>query len=474
MSATSPEPGPATATKLDAQLVAYLDGELTGEARQKVEKRLAKDETIRERLHALEKTWDLLNELPSTELGPQFASSTVEMVAQSVEIDAQSDAQRWSARRWQRGLIGGLAAMLAAVVGFTTVAATTSGANERLIDDLPIIEHLEPYLYAGKIDFLRSLQAAGMFIEALPVPDDGNAVATPATALRETPEGRRARIEAMTTSEQSELSRQRERFANLAPAERQAVRQLRTDLQASAEADILATIMVRHAEWHESQPLAERVELEKLAAEQRVDRVIEIQSRDAQRARDQEVLMGWIGDRLFAELPATAQHRIEQLDESERALALQGAWMRIVRSPNAREEALTRLAREMRSHIDELLEQLSEERRKQIQQQLRSPNAQNVIRRLMQEWAAGHGQQFRDRWTDRADIDRETLRDYYEQLDPVERDALDRLPADAMHERLLALYIEAHSAGPNRPRSARDGRRDRPPPPRTDRPLPPD
>jgi anti-sigma factor RsiW len=62
----------------EAELVAYLDGELDPVAAQKVEARLASDPAARAKAAELKKTFDLLDYLPRPEPSPTFATRTID------------------------------------------------------------------------------------------------------------------------------------------------------------------------------------------------------------------------------------------------------------------------------------------------------------------------------------------------------------------------------------------------------------
>lgn len=62
----------------EAELVAYLDGELDPEATRRIEARLAADPDARGKAAALKQTFGLLDYLPRTEPSPTFASRTLE------------------------------------------------------------------------------------------------------------------------------------------------------------------------------------------------------------------------------------------------------------------------------------------------------------------------------------------------------------------------------------------------------------
>ena len=62
----------------EAELVAYLDGELDDAAARKVEARLAKDPAARARAAELKKSFDLLDYLPRAEPSPTFTTRTLD------------------------------------------------------------------------------------------------------------------------------------------------------------------------------------------------------------------------------------------------------------------------------------------------------------------------------------------------------------------------------------------------------------
>ncbi len=60
-----------------ADLVAYLDGELEGEAARSLEQKLALDPMARAEADTLKRTWDLLDFLPKKEPSPNFTHQTL-------------------------------------------------------------------------------------------------------------------------------------------------------------------------------------------------------------------------------------------------------------------------------------------------------------------------------------------------------------------------------------------------------------
>jgi anti-sigma factor RsiW len=156
---------------LDEELVAYLDGELDEEGARHLEQRLAAEEPLRKRLQQLAHSWDLLDQLPRTNVDDKFARTTVQTVtlaiAQQVNEDEQAEPAR---RRWR--WVGSVAAVGACgVAGFLLVAGIRGRPNDRLLRDLPVIENVELYRQAGDLDFLHKLQDEGLFAEE---PNDGS------------------------------------------------------------------------------------------------------------------------------------------------------------------------------------------------------------------------------------------------------------------------------------------------------------
>lgn len=147
------------------ELVAYLDGELSPEERVRVERRLADEPDYRFQLRQLQQSWDMLDALPRSEVNPQFARTTLEMVAVSTQNELSDFEQRQTKReRWLR--FGGLAAMLlAALAGYLLFHSTLPDPNEQLLRDLPVLEQFDRYRQAESLSFLKRLQQEGLFAE---------------------------------------------------------------------------------------------------------------------------------------------------------------------------------------------------------------------------------------------------------------------------------------------------------------------
>jgi ferric-dicitrate binding protein FerR (iron transport regulator) len=131
---TNPDAAPAT---LEEQLVAYLDGELDVAESRRIEQLLATDPQVRQKLQALERTWELLDRLQSRALLP--------------------------VRRRRHWLLAVGGAMVAALLGFLAVTLLRPQPNKRLLQDLPVLEHLEEYRQVESLKFLQTLSRDGAF-----------------------------------------------------------------------------------------------------------------------------------------------------------------------------------------------------------------------------------------------------------------------------------------------------------------------
>lgn len=147
------------------QLVAYLDGELDGEASQQVERRLAENVDYRRELQQLQRAWDMLDELPRAEVSDAFTQTTVEIVALSAAQELTETKGR--TRRWERMLWGaaGAGVMIAALAGYLAFSTYLARPNTKLLRDLPVIEDIDLYQDADSVEFLRTLADTGLFDE---------------------------------------------------------------------------------------------------------------------------------------------------------------------------------------------------------------------------------------------------------------------------------------------------------------------
>jgi anti-sigma factor RsiW len=147
-----------------AELVAYLDGELTEQAAHVVESRLNQDPRVRAEVDALKQTWQLLDYLPRAEPSANFTTRTVERLS-ALRPALPATAGQW---RWWAGAVGWAAAvLLAGVAGYAAMMHWQPKApkTDDMISDLRVIENLRAYEAADDIEFLMDLDHPDRFGE---------------------------------------------------------------------------------------------------------------------------------------------------------------------------------------------------------------------------------------------------------------------------------------------------------------------
>jgi len=150
---------------VEQQLVAYLDGELDAGASRRIEEMLATDPRLREHLQCLDHTWELLDELDTSQVAEQFTHSTLEMVASAAVEEAEHSRREAPRRRRRKWLLAGGGLATAAAAGFLAVALLRPDPNRQLLRDLPVLERLDQYREIDDLGFLRALRDEGLFAE---------------------------------------------------------------------------------------------------------------------------------------------------------------------------------------------------------------------------------------------------------------------------------------------------------------------
>jgi len=162
------KPGPLSEAERE-DLVAYLDGELGGEAKREMETRLNLDPRWRAEAEALKHTWELLDFLPQPEVSPDFTSRTLSRIEALRRPQKQTDPEPARLLRFRPrwvGLAAGWAAALlvAGLGGWFLAGGSSSRAGEvELTRDLRIIENKRWYDGVEDIELLRELNKSDLF-----------------------------------------------------------------------------------------------------------------------------------------------------------------------------------------------------------------------------------------------------------------------------------------------------------------------
>jgi anti-sigma factor RsiW len=145
-----------------SDLVAYLDGELTGQAARALEAKLSLNPKARAEADALRRAWDLLDYLPRPEPSPHFTHRTLSRAAPVLTGKCPG---LFGRRRLWLGLGWAAALLLAALTGYAGVGLLRPHrpGEQELVRELRVIENKPYYDLVGDMDFLRELDQPELF-----------------------------------------------------------------------------------------------------------------------------------------------------------------------------------------------------------------------------------------------------------------------------------------------------------------------
>ncbi len=347
---------------LDEQLTAYLDGELPPEEARALEQRLARDVTVRERLRELAGAWDLLDNLPRTTVDENFAKTTVAMVAVAARedlVELQSTAPRHKRQQWLSRAVGVVAAL---ILGYASFTWFWPDPNQALLSNLSLVENWQLYQEADSIDFLNQLDRAGLFWGENASNSNLSMLVPP------TIEERTLYVNQLSESQRTELRRKQETFNKLDATEQKQLRELDLTLQTAPNSARMLEILRNYHNWLNARSPLEIADVRKLPADQRIDKIRELQLRDEEQWVKQYRFPSHMAEdfrRVYAWLTDLAlQHEkqiLESLPEQQRAM--------IERQPiDSRKRVLlkTWIDQEFAKRRSEGFEILTEEQRREL------------------------------------------------------------------------------------------------------------
>jgi hypothetical protein len=465
------------ATPLDEELVAYLDGELDAEGVRRIEALLASDPEVRRRVQSLERTWDMLDELDAAPVGEPFTQTTLEMVAVAARQDAEQSRAEAPRRRRRLLLAVGGGLLAAAAVGFCAVAL--HDPDRQLLQDLPVLEHLDEYHQIGSTEFLHRLSKEGLFSKDAAEPgkeaaaDDKSAVS------------RRQRVENMSLDEKEQLLHAEDHFTALAAAEQQRLRRLHDDIENDPDSKRLRAIMHGYYEWLKTLSPLSWGELPDMGPDERIAWVkkrLQEEQRERGRqfdAKDMAALRDWMDgcalrhEADFLKSMPTEKDRKQFLaaDKSfQRQMVVGYLWWRWQPSNSGKLPPMM-----TNEDMASLLAMLSPDVRKQLEKKNPGEQWRLVTSRMHQ----GFRRAFEDRRLrgPLSQSDDEQLAEFFEKrLSDEERDRLLSMPGEQMQRELQRLFQMRNRPleGPGR-RGRWPGDPERPAPggPGPMRPLPP-
>ncbi|MGC8638889.1 MAG: anti-sigma factor family protein [Isosphaeraceae bacterium] len=141
-----------------ANLVAYLDGELTENEERRIATKLSQSRTARLEVESLKQTWELLEHLPR----PQASADFPERMMTSIRT-MESKAHSWetAAQLWGTQIAKMAVCLLVAAASLATGFALCRWAWPdpaiRIAQNLSLAEHLDEYQEVGSFQLLEEL-----------------------------------------------------------------------------------------------------------------------------------------------------------------------------------------------------------------------------------------------------------------------------------------------------------------------------
>ncbi len=150
-----------------ANLVAYLDGELSESESRFFESKATASLTTKREIELLRKTWEMLDLLNRPAAGDMFATRTLSLIQEKVHDEERRFRQAGSKLRTAGVITSWVAGgLVAACSGFFLTRWVWPDASGRLARDLTLFENLDGYREIGRFEFLRILDTD--FDESLP------------------------------------------------------------------------------------------------------------------------------------------------------------------------------------------------------------------------------------------------------------------------------------------------------------------
>ena len=257
------------------EIVAYLDGELSPQESAQVERRLAADETYRQKLQSMERAWAALDELPAATVDDQFSKTTMELVVESARSEVEQQTRALPVQRRKQRLSTVLLATAAALLGALVFRLVWENPNRALVADLPVIQYIDIYSQFREVEFLRQLrQQLGDGHWALDTvteepPDNFEQFRLVAAA-----EDREAWLESLAVDERVTLRAKFNRFGSMSEEQQGRLRALHQQIESAPDAIELQQTMLEYQQWLNGLPPSEQFELRERPLEERVWRVV--------------------------------------------------------------------------------------------------------------------------------------------------------------------------------------------------------
>ncbi|MCA8989491.1 MAG: hypothetical protein KDA78_17710 [Planctomycetaceae bacterium] len=144
-----------------SDFVAYLDGELTENQTQNIERMLAQNEVARHDLESLATVWELLDTLPKTKAPEDFAQKTIATLKMSEQERSFTD-EPWfqQATVLAAHAVAWVAVLAVGLAGYLGARSYPPAEADLLIQNYELLNELDRYREIRSVDFLKRLQSS--------------------------------------------------------------------------------------------------------------------------------------------------------------------------------------------------------------------------------------------------------------------------------------------------------------------------
>ena len=300
--------------KVDQEtLVAYLDGELSEPEIVEVEKLLTNSSELRQQLNGLERTWDLLDELPEVEPTESFTRSTMEMaIGDQVETVLRRRKKSWTIPL--RIAIMTLFPLIACLGTYAFTKWRQKAPIRSLVADMPLLSNYELYESAKTLEFAELLCENGVFSENLLVEEPTEFIW----------EGSEEKLKSLSDERKADLQRKVERFNQLPEESQQKFREFHDEMAAKENRDALMDTLQFYDAWLQE---IDRDKMLALQSKPPEERIAEIRKIDAAMRRnmyginldeeDKEIVLHWF-DQLANDNKEIIREEFKKLKASSR------------------------------------------------------------------------------------------------------------------------------------------------------------
>lgn len=147
-----------------ANLVAYLDGELEDVPSQEIDRILARSEVARHEVEALSRAWEMLEILPRPKASNAFTERTMSTIRLAESPHGWTDHPLLVyVRRGAVAATWAAALGVSAIIGYLATTEWYPNPNRQLLEELPVVRHLDEYEEVGSMEFLKQLEASDLF-----------------------------------------------------------------------------------------------------------------------------------------------------------------------------------------------------------------------------------------------------------------------------------------------------------------------